>query len=215
MNTAPAPNSLALSAGSSRSSHVPSATRYHAIAAGSATAQNKSSTRTYDATPAVPNSFTCANPLFFVSSFATVLVRSESKTSFSFLSANRNAAQMSVGAAIIVSALSYDGSKKKSPASVGVATHAVELNTTNDAKDTIEESVMPPPLSSTRTFSLVSCSVSSSSSSKVVVFSFSLLVPLRSTPFRYTENAATAHPALPRNVRSACSGTSALTDGSL
>mmetsp|Transcript_13487 Transcript_13487/g.56642 ORF Transcript_13487/g.56642 Transcript_13487/m.56642 type:complete len:205 (+) Transcript_13487:983-1597(+) len=204
MNTAPAPNSLALSAGLSKSSHVPSATRYHAIAAGSAIAQNASSTNTYDATPAVPNSFTCANPLLLVSSFSFATVRSfededpedvfDSDRTFTSVT-NKNAAQTSVGAAIIVSALSYDGSKKKSPAIKGVTTHAVELNTTNEANVTIEETAMPPP----------------SSSTKVVVVSFSL----RSSPFRYTANAATAHPAFPRNVRSACNGTSAFMDGGL
>jgi len=40
----PAPNSLALSVESDRSSHVPSATRYQPTATGSANAQNPSST---------------------------------------------------------------------------------------------------------------------------------------------------------------------------
>ena len=55
---APAPNNLALSPGSLRSNHVPSATRYHPIAAGSASAQNANSTRTYANVPAFPKDLT-------------------------------------------------------------------------------------------------------------------------------------------------------------
>ena len=213
------------------SSQVPSATRYHATATGSAVAQNASSTMTYEATPAAPYSLTRANPLGSSSddaSFDASAARASSANASSSEDAtNTLAAHRSVGAAIIASALSYDGSKKKSPATSGVTTHADDPTTTKDANATTDESGAPegatasarasPP---SRTFafgvaSVFASRVSSrndarapSSSGRRTVFSPDALS-------LYAANAAHAQPALPRNVRSACSGTSAFMDGGL
>ena len=57
-----APSSFALSSTSLSWSHAPSAHRYHSTAAGSAAAQNASSTATYEAVPARPRALTRSMP---------------------------------------------------------------------------------------------------------------------------------------------------------